>query len=362
MTEIIPSISRPEARHLQANRTFQGIPSVTILPSGRLFAIWYGGGVGEGPDNFVMLAHSDDGGKNWSDAEWIITPTLGCRTFDPCLFTAPDGRLCLFWAQCKSTALHEIFDGKNGVWFASVSNPDASPEEFQFTTPVRISDGVMMNRPVVLSTGEWALPISQWNHRNYKEENPQGGAQMIVSSNNGQSFSLRGFTHIPKEIASFDEHSFYELPDHRLGMLIRIAGGFAEAFSSDSGKTWTPPVKSTIPGPDSRGFLGTLPSGRLLLVHNNDSRKRRNMTAALSDDGGKTWPYKLLLDARDNVSYPDAAIAPDESICLIYDHDRYNGGDILFSRITEADIEAGHLVSANSFAGAVVSHTRPVPR
>ena len=173
MQKKTPKIIRPEARHLQEKRTFQGIPSITVMPSGRLFAIWYGGGVGEGPDNFVMLAHSDDGGKTWSDAEWIVTPAPGYRTFDPALFTAPDGRLCLFWAQCKSSALHDIFDGKNGVWFSSVDNPDAAPEAFRFTSPVRISDGVMMNRPIVLDNGEWALPVSQWNHRIYKEENPK---------------------------------------------------------------------------------------------------------------------------------------------------------------------------------------------
>ena len=363
MPEFIPLITRPAPRHLQVNRSFQGIPGVTVVPSGRLFAIWYGGGVGEGPDNFVMLAHSDDGGKLWSDAEWIITPNQeGVRAFDPALFTAPDGHLCLFWAQCKSSGLRDIFDGKNGVWLSSVNNPDAPPEEFHFSTPRRISDGVMMNRPIVLETGEWALPISQWNHRIYKDENPNGGAQMVVSDDNGQSFTLRGFTHIPKEIASFDEHSIYQLPDHRLGMLIRIAGGYAESFSEDGGKTWSPIAKSSIPGPDARAFLGTLPSGRLLLVHNNDTRKRRNLTAALSDDGGKTWPYTLLLDARDTVSYPDAVVAPDGAICIIYDHARKQGGDILFSRITESDIEAGHLVSADSFAGAVVSHTRPIPQ
>ena len=86
------------------------------------------------------------------------------------------------------------------------------------------------------------------------------------------------------------------------------------------------------------------------------------MTASISNDGGKTWPSTLLLDARDDVSYPDVTIAPDGSICIIYDHARYDGGDILFSRVTEEDIKAGHLVSAKSFAGAVVSHTHPIPR
>ena len=357
-----PQIIRPEARHLQANRTFQGIPSIAVIPSGRIFAIWYGGGVGEGPDNFIMLTHSDDGGRSWPDAEWIATPNQdGVRAFDPALFATPDGRLALFWAQCHSKGLRDIFDGKNGVWLTWLNNPDAPPEAFQFTASTRISDGVMMNRPIVLANGEWALPISQWNHRIYKDENPQGGAQMVVSKDNGQSFQLRGFVHVPKTIASFDEHSIYQMTDGRLGMLIRIAGGYAESFSDDLGHSWSPLANSTIPGPDSRGFLGSLPSGRLLLVHNHDSHKRRNLTVAISDDNGKSWPHRLLLDAREAVSYPDVALAPDGAICIIYDHARYAGGDILLSRVTEADIEAGRLISPDSFAAQVVSHTRPIP-
>ena len=40
-----------DAAKLDANRTFEGIPTVEQAPSGRLFAAWYAGGHGEGFDN-----------------------------------------------------------------------------------------------------------------------------------------------------------------------------------------------------------------------------------------------------------------------------------------------------------------------
>lgn len=39
-------VKRAEKRHAQNTRTFQGIPSIERIPSGRLFAVWYSGGTG----------------------------------------------------------------------------------------------------------------------------------------------------------------------------------------------------------------------------------------------------------------------------------------------------------------------------
>lgn len=45
--EFIPvPFKKAEEKHLAANRLYQGIPSITVTPKGRLFAVWYGGGRG----------------------------------------------------------------------------------------------------------------------------------------------------------------------------------------------------------------------------------------------------------------------------------------------------------------------------
>jgi hypothetical protein len=74
----------------------------------------------------------------------------------------------------------------------------------------------------------------------------------------------------------------------------------------------------------------------------------------LSEDDGESFPYKLLLDERSNVSYPDAKEADDGFIYITYDRER--GGfknnldevyacarEILFAKITEEDIIRGEL-------------------
>ena len=67
------------------------------------------------------------------------------------------------------------------------------------------------------------------------------------------------------------------------------------------------------------------------------------MTASLSKDGGKTWPYQLLLDSRENVSYPDADQTPDGNIHVVFDHDRTGAKDILYFRFTEEHVLKGSI-------------------
>lgn len=349
---------RAEEKHRASGRIFQGIPSITVTQKGRVFAVWYGGGSGEGPENYIMIAFSDDHGQTWSPEEWVVDPPQeNIRAFDASCFTAPDGSLHCFWSQCRSGGISDIFDGLNGVWHSRCANPDDAPESFCWSLPERICDGVMMNRAVVLSTGEWALPVSVWHSRKEGRVSAKAETKLYVSADNGLSFHYRGGVKVPAEFAAYDEHSVYELSDGRLGFFVRkTGGGYFESFSSDRGKSWTPVSLSPVPGVSSRGFLGRLSSGKLLAVTNNAKNSRRCLTAFLSDDDGKTWKSQLALDLRDQVSYPDAVQDPEGFIYIIYDRERYGRGEILCSRITEEDIEAGTLVSEESFAARCVSH------
>jgi len=68
------------------------------------------------------------------------------------------------------------------------------------------------------------------------------------------------------------------------------------------------------------------------------------MTAYLSEDDGKTWPWQLPLDRRDLISYPDGFQFPDGRIMVVYDRFR-DSGEMLSAVFTEEDIMAGKDVS-----------------
>ena len=63
------------------------------------------------------------------------------------------------------------------------------------------------------------------------------------------------------------------------------------------------------------------------------------------DDDGKTWSGGLMIDEREDVTYPDGVQADDGRIYIIYDHQRTPLGEVLMATFTEEDVRAGKPVS-----------------
>lgn len=354
-------VKQAEKRHAQRNRTFQGIPSIERIPSGRLFAVWYSGGNGEGSDNYVCLAISDDDGVNWSEVLYVIEPVYeSVRTFDSEIWYSPDGRLFIIYAQSTSGE-PDIYDGKAGVWICELKNPAAPAEQFEFGQPRRISDGIMMCKPLVLSDGTWAFPCACWSGKTCKDINVTAlneGEFMMVSTDGGTTFSERGKV-LMDEVeggATFDEHMFMEKKDGTLITFSRVRKGISSSISSDKGCSWSAP-EIYCQACESRFFIRKLQSGNWLLVRNDTLSSRTNLTAFLSDDEGKTWKYKLLLDGSEAVSYPDGFQAQDGSIYVIYDRDRFKGGFLHLAKFTEEDIRNG---TEKNIRKSLVSSSNPV--
>jgi hypothetical protein len=330
------SIAPPDAEHAVTNRAFQGIPSMAVAPGGRLWADWYAGITpGEDHNNYVVVSTSGDKGTTWKEV-LIIDPDAGgpVRAFDPELWMAPNGRLFVFWAQ---TVAH---DGTTaGVWCVTTSEPAA--ECPTWSTPRRLTDGVMMCKPLVLSTGEWVLPVSTWAATDHS-------ARMVVSTNQGETWTVRGGCNVPRNVRSFDEHMFIERRDGSLWLLVRTKYGIGESVSIDGGKTWPELKPSSISHTESRFFIRRLNSGSLLLVKHSPrdkSAERSHLTAFISTDDGRTWGGGLLLDERRGVSYPDGQQAADGLIRIIYDFSRVGSRHILMAAFREEDAAAGKPVT-----------------
>jgi hypothetical protein len=139
-----------------------------------------------------------------------------------------------------------------------------------------------------------------------------------------------------------------ERHDGSLWTLVRTGYGIGQSISTDRGKTWSLGQDTGINSPGTRFFIRRLASGKLILVHNNPPagvKGRSHMTAQLSNDDGKTWDAGIVIDERKNVSYPDGTQGPDGRIYVIYDRERTGAKEILMAVLTEADIEAGKIVS-----------------
>ena len=174
----------------------------------------------------------------------VIDPEGQVRAFDPCLWVDPTGRLWLFWAQA-----YYFWDGRGGVW--AITTGDADLENPVWSSPRRLADGVMMNKPTSLADGTWLLPAAAWNipvrGGDPEYEFDMGeltGSNVIASSDQGKTWDFAGQARIPG--VACDEHIIIERADGSLWMLARTEYGIGESVSLDQGKTWSPGQPSQL--------------------------------------------------------------------------------------------------------------------
>ena len=116
------------------------------------------------------------------------------------------------------------------------------------------------------------------------------------------------------------------------------------ATSADGGKTWSSASKYTVIGdnPSSRAALKISPSGRTVLAYNNANTGRQNLTLAISEDGGATYPHKLIIEQPQPMTsaYPDLIFDDSGNIYVFYDKGRASPGvrKILCTKIKEVDV------------------------
>lgn len=347
------------------NRIWQGIPGIEKTKGGKIFITFYSGNVREDFGNYCVVTKSDNE-KDFSEPIAVAFLEGDNRCYDPCLWIDPLGRLWFIWNTHPDEEVR-----------ASIcENPDA--DELVWSEDFLIGKGIMLNKPTVLSTGEWLFPIAVWKNGlmydekffSKRDENTVIGSFVYRTCDYGKTFQKLGFADINDR--SFDEHMVLEHENGTLLMLVRTNYGIGAAYSYDKGETWSEGFDSKLGGPNARFFIGRLKSGRILLINHHNYTGRNNLTAFLSDDDGKTFPHTLLLDERDQVSYPDVTEDQNGNIYIVYDRERGSfkksleeinacAREVIFAKITEEDILNGKLVSKDSYLKRIADKLYKIP-
>lgn len=336
----------PDKTYAKRTRQWQGCPSIDQT-SDRLWGAWFSGGARE-PDggNYGIVSYKDPN-ASWIDPAMVIVhPDTNVRVMDTQLWTDPNGSLWVFWVQNTG---QKGFDGIWGAWAIRSDNPeDVEPT---WTEPRRLCNGLTRNKPIVLSSGEWLLPSYDWiNHQ----------SAVYISDDEGKTWTLQGGP-FNKPTSNFYEHMCVQLKNGNIWMLQRNIQG---SISADKGKTWTSLKKiDGLASANSRLFISRLESGNLLLIYNDstEGNKRKNLTARLSTDEGKTWSSALLLDERDDVSYPDMVQDKEGLIHVCYDRSRTGEKEILMTTFMESDILQEKFVSEQAKEKVKVSKVISTP-
>ena len=241
--------THPGPEYADAVRPGNMVIGMERTAKGRLWACWVGNG--DNPNGFFMLATSDDDGATWSKPRMVINPTdppnaPQRRALVGNLWIDPTGKLWLFFDQSLG-----YYDGRDGDWSITCENPDA--DEPVWSKPVRFADGCTLNKPTVLTNGDWLLPVALWTRDHIKPDSLKEAhheldgirmANVFASTDHGKTWTRRGGVVFPE--SEFDEHMIVELRDSRLWMLARTKKGISESFSTDQGATWSEPHPSTI--------------------------------------------------------------------------------------------------------------------
>jgi len=337
---------------------------LALTKGGRLWASWISGG--DGASSFTAAAWSDDGGDTWTDTKLVIdghTGRLTDRTnIIGTFWLDPDGKFHLFTDQ---TVRH--FDGRAGVWEFVCTDADAANPTW--SVPRRLCDGHVLNKPIVLSDGTWAMSVylnavrgGAGEHKGaFPELDALRGAACYVSGDHGGTWERRGTVSVPSD---WEESQLAQC-----GETIRVfmravekgAGCLLASESADGGRTWTKAHRlATMNNTNARFQFVRLRSGRLLFVKHGTPRQnalagkgREKLTAYLSDDDGDTWQGGLLLDAGYG-TYPDCCQAEDGTIYVSHDHGRGREGEIWLHRFTEEDVLAKKIVSSRGRPGQVI--------
>ena len=369
---VLDGTLRPRATHPGQQEAFIPSPcpqnhaaNLMTLGDGSLGCVWFGGTQEGMADISVHFSRLAPGATRWSETVKLIDdPTRSEQ--NPILFPTPSGELWLLYTSQKSgnqdTAVvrRRVSTDHGESWSA----PD-----------VLIGDaGTFVRQPVlVLANGDWLIgtflcrtvPGVKW-------VGDDDISALRLSSDQGRTWRK---IEVPGSLGCV-HMNIVEAGKGELLALFRSrwADFIHESRSLDGGLTWSEPKPTELPNNNSSIQATRLGDGRLALVYNHSSAANaaerrlslydeiedddegeiaaapapvRTRTAfwgapraplclAISDDGGRTWPDRRLIEDGDGycmtnnstdrrnreLSYPSVHQMPDGSLHIAFTYHR----------------------------------------
>ena len=351
--------------------------SIVQCPNGDLLACWYhGSGERTADDVLVQGARLKKGAKRWGPV-FTMADTPGFPDCNPVLHIDPKGRLRLFWVAVLA---HRWECGLLKVRRAEDFQGQGPPNwSWQDVVPLKPGPGFAQTMEqrfgeIKLNTEMWAEyarpyedlllkaardPFKRqtgWMPRTHPLTLP-GGRILLPLYSDGFNASL---------VAISDDHGDTwrasrpiiglgpiqpSLAKRRDGTIVAFCrdsgpppGRVMASLSRDNGETWSAARDTALPNPGSSLDVTVLQDGRWLIVYNDSTRSRDNLTAALSADEGRTWPIKRRLepqgDGATSFGYPAVLQAADGAVHLTYTCNGPRGNRIRHGILQPAQLTA----------------------
>jgi predicted neuraminidase len=289
---------------------------LTELSNGDLYLVYYGGQGEYARDTAVFGSRLAKGSRAWTPPQVIARDpfrSLG----NGVVWQAPDGVVWLFYVvrygETWSTSRIQ----------AKISRDNAATWSDAFM--LHEGAGMMVrNRPIVLSGGDYLLPIYHETGADTESVGPESTSLFLRYQKASGQWKQTGAISSKKGNI---QPAVAEIAPNRLVAYCRRGGNYGpttdgwtvRAESTDGGWTWTEGRDSPFQNPNAAVDFLKLSSGNLLLVFNDSMTKRTPLVAALSTDADKTYPHrKPIADGPGDFAYPIALQAADGRIHVVY--------------------------------------------
>jgi predicted neuraminidase len=288
--------------------------SFTELTNGDLYLVYYGGASEYAIATGVY-------GARFTKGQWTRPTLIAADPFrsvgNGVVWQAPDGLVWLFyvvrWGDTWSTSRIQ----------AKVSKDNAQTWSDSYVVSER--EGMMVRgRPIVLANGDYLLPAYHETGNDPEFVGADTTSRFLRWNKKATRWEELGAIRSAK--GNLQPAAVELAPGHLLAYA-RRGGGYGpvtdgyivEAESRDNGRTWSGGRDTKFPNPNAAIDLIRLRSGALLLVYNESMSDRTPLAAALSRDGGRTWPLaRNIAVGQDSFAYPVALQTRDGRIHVVY--------------------------------------------
>lgn len=325
------------------------------LANGDLLCFWFSG-AREGESNVaIVMSRLAKGSEQWSKIV-EIDHHEGRSFQNPVAFQAYDGRVWLLHTsqpagqgQRNAEVLYLTSDDAGKTW---------TPPRELFTQP----GSFLRHPPVLISRKVWLLPMYYTPSRSITDGAESDHSAIKLTNDGGKSW---------KECDLSQSNGVVQPTVVMLGKKHFLAffrsryADFIYRSTSTNGCDWTAPTPTRLPNNNSSIQLAKLRDRSLAIAFNNSSAGvtrekartglRKPLSIALSQDGGKTWPWVRDIETgspaeqrnelkgnrsqHEEYSYPSLLQDANGKIIVAYS---YNREAIKVVRFDEGWVKQGH--------------------
>jgi predicted neuraminidase len=302
--------------------------NLLVLPSGDLLLTYYAGIYERGADESIVLSRLPRGSSKWTEPV-VVSHHADWANQNPLLFLAPDKSVWLF---------HTTQKGGHDQTKDIVYGLKSTDEGHTWSEPVTVFPqlGLYTRQPLVVFQNKWLFPVYHSAGGSITSNAQKDHSYVEVSADAGKSWKECDV----EGSGGFVQMNIIPISANRLIAFYRsrYADWIYESESSD-GCSWTPPHATQLPNNNASIQATALKNGHLAIIFNNtqaelkpehaDTSSRRILSMALSEDGGKTWPWirdienpsisEPILPLEDaEYSYPSIVQSTDGMIHVAY--------------------------------------------